>query len=328
MLSLESVEGCKFAADAAGILQQAWPPPALKYTPEYVRWQLSFPGTVQFPAVVAFEGLKPVGFAAITARRFRLGSIQWNSGILSFVAVLPMFQGKGVAVQLYQRLLSVVKEMAVPVLIFVQAGSPGERTLIRAVSSSECQLRQVGQYQLYGYLPRPNTPIHKECYAVKAEETEAIRTLPRVANHCAATDLHTIWNDPSDAQIQHYIHDPRPRTLAVLRSQGGEVAGAAWIVQAEIAYSDYSQSITTVESVFVPRSQPECFVDILRLASAELTVGPQPVVTASNLAGFDTVRLRMAGMRTMPSVPFRAYTCAASIPKWLCEAQCTNIEIV
>jgi GNAT superfamily N-acetyltransferase len=328
MLSIESVDGCEFAAQAAGILHQAWPPPALRYTPEYLRWQLSFPGAVQFPAVAAFEGSKPVGFAAITARRFRLGSIQWNSGILSFVAVLPIFRGKGIAGQLYQRLLSVIKDMAVPVLVFVQARSAGERTLIRAVSSSECQLRPAGQYQLYGYLPRPNITIDRDCYAVKAEETEAVRMLPRVVNHCATADLRTIWNDPSVAQIQHYIHDPRTRTLAVLKSHDEKPAGAAWIVQAEFEYSDYSQLITTMESVFIPWSRPECLVDVARLASAEFMVGAQPVVTASNLVGFDSARLRMAGMRALPSVPFRAYTCAASIPKWLCDAQCTNVEIV
>ena len=301
--------------------------PGAEIHAQYLRWQLSFPGTLQYPAVAAFDGSKPVGFAAISARRFRLGSIQWNSGILSFVAVLPLFRGKGIAGQLYQRLLGATKKMAMPVLIFVQARSPGERTLISAASSSECHLRQVGQYQLYGYLPRPNTRIDKDCYAAKAEESEVIQTLPRAVNHCA-TDLHTIWNDPSDDQIQHYVHDPRTRTLAVLKSRGDELVGAAWIVQAEFEYSNGFQLVTTVESVFIPWGRPEYLVDILRLASAEPLDGQQQIVAASNLAGFDPAQLQVAGIRLMPSIPFHAYICAAAIPKWLCDAHCTNVEIV
>jgi GNAT superfamily N-acetyltransferase len=327
MFRIEFVNGSEFAVQAASILQQAWTPPAVLYTPEYLRWQLSFPGTVQFPAVAAFDGSQPVGFAGITARRFRLGSIQWDSGILSFVAVLPTFRGKSVAAQLYHKLLSVVRDRGVPVLIFVQRDSSAERTFKRAVSSAQCHLRQAGHYQVYGYLPRPGSLVDGNCYAARAVEAEIIGTLSSAVNHCA-TDRSTIWSDPSAAQIQHYSRDPRPRELAVLRSRDGTLAGAAWIVQAEFVYSKCVQLVATVESVFLPWDRPEALVEILRLANAEFMAGEQQLVTASNVAGFDPSSLRMVGVRMIPAIPFCGYLCAASIPDCLSDAKCTNVEIV
>ena len=73
-VSFSLVNGAGFASEASRILEDAWEPPTLRYSPGYLGWQLTFPSEVELPAVAAAEGGEPVGFAAATARRLRCGS--------------------------------------------------------------------------------------------------------------------------------------------------------------------------------------------------------------------------------------------------------------
>src|SRR5215471_11502276 len=105
-ISIKLVPAGSFAAEASSILSEAWPPPSIRYTREYLEWQLAFPSAHEnLPAVAAFDGSTPIGFAAVTARRLRHGSRPFESGIVSFVAVRPMWRAQGIAGEIYQVLL-------------------------------------------------------------------------------------------------------------------------------------------------------------------------------------------------------------------------------
>ena len=101
-VSYSLVNGTEFATEASRILEEAWEPPTLRYTPGFLHWQLSFPSAVELPGVAAFEGTDPVGFAAATARRLRCGSAVFDMAIVSFVAVRPAWRGQGIASGLYR----------------------------------------------------------------------------------------------------------------------------------------------------------------------------------------------------------------------------------
>ena len=93
------------AADASALLQLAWKPPALHYSPEYLAWQLSFPGPWPSPAAAAFDGSTLMGFAASTHRRIRAGHRSLDASLVSFVAVHPDHRNQGITGKLYATLL-------------------------------------------------------------------------------------------------------------------------------------------------------------------------------------------------------------------------------
>src|SRR5690349_12804883 len=73
-LSFALVDGAGLSAEASRLLEEAWNPPAVHYTPNYLRWQLSFPSASGLPCAAAFDGSELAGFAGATARRLRHGS--------------------------------------------------------------------------------------------------------------------------------------------------------------------------------------------------------------------------------------------------------------
>ncbi|MGH3183078.1 MAG: GNAT family N-acetyltransferase, partial [Streptosporangiaceae bacterium] len=135
-ITYELVDGTAFAPQASRVLEEAWSPPALCYTPEYLRWQLSFPGPLPLPAAAALAGNDPVGFAGATWRRLRCGSARWDVAVVSFVAVRPEWRKLGVAAGIYRRLLSALRETGAPIVTYAAGGSAGERLLLRAYAEA------------------------------------------------------------------------------------------------------------------------------------------------------------------------------------------------
>src|ERR1035437_6426771 len=133
------VGGIEFARDASAILEQAWEPPVLHYSPAYLSWQLSFPSAVEMPAVAAFDGGDPIGF---------------DAAIVSFVAVRPAWRGQGVAAGLYRTLLEVLADRAIPVVTYAIAESAGHRALLRSYREAGFQIRPMGPYTSYAFAGR------------------------------------------------------------------------------------------------------------------------------------------------------------------------------
>lgn len=56
-LRIETVDALQSVDFASDILCEAWQPPCMRYSPEYLRWQFSFPEDASALAVAAFDGL-------------------------------------------------------------------------------------------------------------------------------------------------------------------------------------------------------------------------------------------------------------------------------
>ena len=314
------VPGPQFAPQASAILTAAWPAPALHYTPEYLRWQLSFPGPGTAPAAAAFVDSNPAGFAASTHRRLRHGSEVIDALLVSFVAVHPDFRNRGIAAGLYRTLLAGVAATRLPVITFAQADSAGQRAIERAYPEAGFQLRPLGSYPGFACVPRPSREMQWE-----REES----TLPldwssvAAAVDACATDRSLLWSAPSDAQFRHYLQDPRPRNLLSLKSGGVEPA-AAWVVQTAYVAGQGVNSVATIDCAWVNRRRPELLPG---LASAVARISPAAtVVNAPSLAGFDLKRLRDAGFRqTGPGFHGYCATAPGAVP--LPSAEAVNCEI-
>jgi GNAT superfamily N-acetyltransferase len=317
----ELVDGAAFAPQASRILEEAWNPPAIRYTPEYLRWQLSFPG-LTFVAAAAFDGNETVGFAGVSSRRLRSGATWWDVAVVSFVAVRPGWRNLGVAAGIYRCLLTALKELGVPVVTFAAAGSSAERLLCRAYAEAGFEVRPLGTYPVYTFLARGETP-DSDWEAVVSTDSAA---LPGIVENCAA-DSGILWSDPTSAQIDHYRLDPRSRGLILITDRLGRLVGAAWAVRTEFHTTRGLDTVMALESVFLPRQFPLALPAVLRCAAASWNVPPRAVVAIPSLYGFEPDALRRCGIRQTGS-PFQGYLCAPGGLRLELSAQGTNLEVI
>ncbi len=320
-IEFQLVSGPAFAPQASAILTAAWPVPSLHYTPEYLRWQLSFPGPVAAPAVAAFVDSKPAGFAGSTHRRLRHGSEVIDVLLVSFVAVHPDFRNRGIAGGLYRTLLAAIAGTRLPVITFAQAGSAGQKAIERAYPEAGFELRSLGSYPGFACAPR----ALEETQWICDDGTSSLDRSPIAgAVNACATDRDLFWSAPSDAQWSHYVQDPRARRLFSLKSSDGESA-AAWMVQTEYTTAQEVSSVAAIDCAWLNRSRPDLLpglaAAVARISSAAT------VVNAPSLAGFDPKLLRQAGFRQVGS-GFHGYCATPSGGARLPQAAATNCEIV
>lgn len=323
-ISFDLVEGPGFADDASRILEEAWRPPALRYSPAYLRWQLGFPSPAPLPAAAAFDGTEPVGFAGVTARRLRYRSQRLESGIVSFVGVRPRWWKQGIAAGLYRLLLGALRERAIPIVTFGISGSGGERSLLRAYPEAGFQVQPLGAYPIYTCMVR-----RQDRPSIWEAETGAdAADLAGIVEDCAL-DERVVWSDPSEDQISHCLRDPRPRSLILLQNKKTGARGAAWAVRSEFLTVQGVGHVTTLESIFLPRKDVEALQVLVKLASTLWTAEGEPsaVISAPSLQGFDPGALREAGIRRT-GAQFQGFLCAAGPPEALAGAQSTNLEVI
>jgi GNAT superfamily N-acetyltransferase len=329
------VDGAGFAAEAGALLQAAWKPPALHYSPKYLHWQLSFPGPRPAPAIAALDGSKPVGFAASTHRRVRFHPANVDVAVVSFVAVHPDSRNQGVAAGLYAHLLEAIRANDLPVITFGQSGSVGQRAIERAYPHAGFQLRPFGSYPVYGCLVRPGAPALGWTPCSPGTESEALRSaLSCCASENPGSAGALVWSDPSEAQIRHYRTDPRGRKLLVERDDTGALTGAAWAVRTEHVGPAGIGFVTTIDCVWVRRGWVS-FLPGLAAAAAELWPGNRAetrtaqaqTVTAPNLLGFDTHEMRRFGFRQI-AAGFEGYAACANLSNLFADAAGTNLEVV
>ena len=310
------VPGPQFAPQASAILTAAWAAPALHYTPEYLRWQMSFPGPVAAPAVAAFVDSVPAGFAGSTHRRLRHGPEVVDVLLVSFVAVHPDFRSRGIAAGLYRTLLAAIAATRLPVITFAQPGSAGQRAIEKAYPEAGFELRSLGSYPGFACAPRASQDTQWVC-----EESKA--TLDVVVDACAP-DRSLLWSAPTDAQWRHYMQDPRPRSLLSLNSSASEPA-AAWAVQTAYVTAQGVNSVAAIDCVWLNRARPDLLPG---LASAVARISPAAaVVNAPSLAGFDPKLLRNAGFRQVGS-GFQGYCATARGAAPLPPADVVSCEVV
>ena len=320
-IKFQLVSGPEFAPRASAILTAAWPAPSLHYTPEYLRWQMSFPGPMAAPAVAAFVDSTPVGYAGSTHRRLRHGPEIIDVLVVSFVAVHPDFRNRGIAAGLYRTLLAAIAATRLPVITFAQAGSAGQKAIERAYPEAGFELRSLGSYPGFACAPHASQETPWIC----DEGTSALDgSSVTVAVDACATDRNLLWSAPTDAQWRHYLQDPRVRRLLSLNSSNG-VSAAAWMVQTEYTTTQGVNSVAAIDCAWLNRSRPDL---LSGLATAVGRISrAATVINASSLAGFDPKLLRQAGFRQV-GPGFHGYCATASGAGPLPQATAINSEIV
>ena len=320
------VQSADFADEASAVLAAAWKPPALHYSSDYLRWQFTFPGPWPAPASAAFEGSKLAGFAACTHRRVRYQARTIDAMVVSFVAVQPDRRNRGVAAGLYATLLGALAGRGAPLLTFAPSGSAGQRAMEGSYAKAGFALHSLGSLAVYGCFA-PSAPAG-ENWTVCQPGSEA-RQLSRVIDRCAANSS-LIWSDPSAAQLDHYLQDPRERRLLIERDQTGGVTAAAWVVRAEYVTPSKIDFVTSIDCAWLPRDRASSLPDLAFAAaltcSAQGSAGPA-VISAPSLSGFDPQDLRKAGVRQM-APPFAGYAASAENADPFPGALGSNLEVV
>lgn len=323
-VSFSLVNGTEFASKASSILEEAWDPPALRYTPAYLSWQLSFPSVVELPAVVAFMGSDPIGFAAATGRRLRCGYVVIDAAVVSFVAVRAAWRGQGVASGLYCCLLNALADLRVPVITFGIPGSQGHKTLLRAYSEAGFHMQEMGNYDNYAFISRSAETLADK----DAHFSEDFRAIPSLAASLALHDQVALWSAPESVQLDHYFSDPRPRKLIIVEHATGGICGAGFVVHAELRTTQGITRATTLDCVWMPSAEADGLRALLRMASGAWpsSSGSPTVVMCPNLCGFDSAVLRAAGVRKT-GAEFRGYLYThRPVPDL--KATWTNLEIL
>jgi hypothetical protein len=317
---VETVDPVAFAEAASRVLRDAWQPPCLSYTPDYVRWQFGFPGGSEAIGVAAFDGGKPVGFFGATPRWMHDGRSRIATHLMSFFAVDPGWRGPhGLA--LYWKMVEELRRTAKPVVTYVQSGSTAERMLAWNFERAGFRTCALGEYRTYGAAGRPGS-VDCTASVVEADDEQFLA----VARCCRQAG--TIWNDPDRDQLQHYRRDPRGRALVVVRDTSGRPDGAAMLVLSDTLAPQGPESIPMIDSVFLPRPSAEALIALIQFARARWADrATSPVVTAPNLKGIDAATLRAAGLRATPSA-FQGYFFTPRGDTLAKDIAGTNLEVV
>ena len=323
-LSFALVDGAGLSAEASGLLEEAWTPPAVHYAPNYLRWQLSFPSASGLPCAAAFDGSQLAGFAGATARRLQHGDRDIDAAIVSFVAVRPDCRGQGAATGMYRILLQALAEREIPVVTYAMPATAGERALLKAYPAEGFRMQPLGTYSNYAFAPRGDG-TDQEWRGYFSEDATVLSSL---AEELAAKDTTGLWSRPTQPQLEHYFTDPRPRKLILVEHASTGQRGGGFVIRSELCTPDGVVTMTTLDSVLLQSAAITALPCLLRLAAA---VWPHsgtapPVVMCPNLSGFDPSALRSIGLRKTGG-QFCGYFCSTG--RQSCPgAERTNLEIV
>ena len=307
-LVFQLVDGVAFAARASAILEEAWNPPAIRYSTEYLQWQLRFPDSAGLPAAAAFDDGEPVGFAAASARRIRWNSERCDVGLVSFVAVRRSWRNRGIAAGLYRTLTSALSDRGLPVITFASPSSLGERTLLRAYQNAGFLVHPLGDYPNYARLTQ-DTETDSDFEGVLTGDLSQLRP---IVDKCSC-DPTVLWSDPNDAQLEHYAEDPRGRRLAMVRHSKAGLIGAAWLIRMEIRTATGSSVLKALDCVWMKKDHVRALPALFRCAAAAWPDEKDGlgIIGAPNLSIFDAATLRTVGVR-QTGARFRGYFCAPS----------------
>jgi GNAT superfamily N-acetyltransferase len=312
---IESVDPGQAVPSACEILRAAWSPPCIHYSTAYLQWQLTFPGELVPRLAMAFCDGAAIGCTALTPRRFYCDGASFPGYVMSFGAVHPAMQGSGVATKLYEKVLELIPH-DVPTIAFTQPESSSEGILLRALGR-EFQRSKLRECRAVGFaLPPQSTDSVNNFIAEDVSVADFITAFPSGGDS-------VIWNAPSQEQLQHYITDPRRRSLVVIRDRLGDSIATVMRVDVEMMTSEGLQRVPMLESLCclgVPSA------DAIRAAFQwAQKERPGALVVASNLSHIDERLLRPAGVRALPSI-FNAhvFTRGTKLP----EASSVNLEVI
>jgi predicted N-acetyltransferase YhbS len=320
-MTFKLVHGADFAEEASRILDEAWKPPAFRYTPEYLRWQMSFPSAADMPSVIAFDGEEPVGFGGTSARRVKHGATEFEAAIFSFASVRPAWQGRRIAADLYRTLLEATAKSGIPLIAFAASGSGADRVLLRAYSEAGFRVQPLGTYMNYGFVGKAAGIQGAWRSYVSDDPCILERMAPQLDGEAAV-----LWSWPTRAQFEHYFADPRPRKLIVAENRLTGVRGAGFVVRSEVRSAHGIVPITMLENIWLPGPAAGCIQCLLQAAAEAWPSPGAMLLTCPNLSGVDdsaltAIKARKSGGR------YSGYFCTAGqLPVEALER--TNLEIV
>lgn len=283
-----TVDPVASAESAAAVLTRAWPPPALRYTADYLRWQFTFPGDGAIrPVAVAASGQGGfLAFAGATPRRIRLGPETLWAQLVSFVAVDPDRQGQGLASRLYDVLLAqVAAQGAGAVVTFAVDASAGLAALRSA-------------YRRHGWAETDLGPIDA-LGVVLPGGGKGLREGEGNPSAVAPAGQVLVDNAPDAATLAHYFRDPRGAQWIDLGQAPDGARRGAVITAAERTSARGIEPFGCVTNLFGgPWSDAEAkqlAAEVGRRAPAGATVAtiPNPATIGPEVA-------RAARMRTLP----------------------------
>jgi len=319
---IEAIDAISQVEPISRLLQQAWEPPCLYYTPEYLRWQFRFPASTPAISYAAYEEEAMIGFMGAIPRRLQLGPVHSEAYIVSFFAILPGWRPTLVPASLYAKMLAAFRQANVPIIGFAIPGQGGERIAARAYPAARFGFQTLGPFLGYGYRPCPPGPSA----GVEVRETTDLDLLASAAEACVAERL--LCNVPNRSMLAHYLKDPQPRIAVSLHGTDGEPIGAAMIVRTTIVTPQRHRTVTTVDNLFLPSPTAEALSALCDYASrCWAEPGTARTVVLPNLWGIGADVLQVAGLRHNGG-RFMGYACAPDPQHPFLRAEGTNLEIV
>jgi hypothetical protein len=300
-LRLEQVDGASFAPEASSLLKEAWAnQPSMEYSPEYVAWQLSFPGPIPPVAVAAFDGAEPVGFVAATVRRLRLDSNETDGFVASFWCMRPGRGGPLGPLLLLENLVKKLRSFDTPVLVFGLHDGRGERLFPPIYARAGFLATGLGSLPTYAFLVRSDQTASDWIVT----ESDSTAVLSELVSQCASKDPTLLYLSPDSAQLDHYSGDPRARRLLVATDTKTGSRAAAWAIRASFRNAGgVVSSAPTLDSVILERSRADALPALLRAAAepGSTATAHSVVVNAPSLAGFNAEALQSFGVRQVSS---------------------------
>lgn len=321
-MRVESIDLIAHAEPISQLLQQAWDPPCLFYTPDYLRWQFRFPATTPAIGYAAYDGEEMIGFMGAFPRHLQFGQTRSEAYIVSFFAIRPAWRPTLVPASLYAKMLAAFRQANVPIVGFAVPGQGGERIAARAYPAARFGFQTLGPFLGYGYRPCP--PFKPA--SVEIRETTDLNLLMEAAEAC--TEARLLCNVPDQPMLAHYLKDPQPRIAVSLHDKKGKRIGAAMIVRSTIVTPQRHRIITTIDNLFLPCPSAEALYALCHFASTCWTEPGSPLgVVLPNLWGIGPDVLQAAGLRHNGG-RFMGYACAPDPQHPFLRAEGTNLEIV
>jgi len=311
--------------EAAGrILRAAWAPPVLHYSDAYLKWQFGFPGG---PAVagMARDAGELAALIVATPRRFRFRGAASRGYLLSFLAVDPSLQGKGIAGKVYDEVLRGLRKTGLLTVVYLEAHSEAaQRSLSGSVKRVGFQMKKIGQYVNHGFAAS-SAASSAAPGALAAREARDLGEVLAAIDACKAPEV--LWSAPDRAQLEHYLRDPRGRKMLVVEEEG-RVTGAAMVFLSELTNKEGGlDRVATVDALFIPEPTVERVTALFR-GAAEAFAGQTtgPVVSAPNVALLPPEVVRAAKIRPTGAV-YEAYAIHGEGHPFM-DAELSNLEIV
>ncbi len=282
-------------------LRKAWQPPCLHYTPEFVRFQSSYPSSVPSCAWITWSGDEPVAFVAAMGRETTVGPMYLSS----FYCALPGYGA--IAPGILRSEVIALKESRVPCLVFAAEGSVGESIMWQAERFGRPNVK-IGTHRVHMAAPRP-MPERFEVVDLSPNEWALYADEFRTKEPGLLSPVFT------PATLEHMAADPHGRRF-VAAVTGGEVAGVAVLSNTHTLAQDGSvQILPTLNYVRLRRPLPHAL-------SALICSAGGPLVTIPNTSGLDGATLRAARARATPA-SFTAVMAGSP-----CEITATDFEVV